>query len=109
MKALLAAALTAAAITMAGIAHADPQDAQFLAALTGINLPPDQALTYAHRICDAQNQPRIAFAVGQPTPITLAYQKLESELSQRGLTEGQMIQLKRAAITSYCPELKDWP
>jgi len=103
------AAVAAAVLLSMAIAHADPSDQQFLAGLGGIPLPPDQAITYAHRICDAETLPRVGFAIGQPTPLTGAFQQMQNELAAKGLTEPQMVQLKRAAITTYCPDKRDWP
>ena len=102
--------LFAAAVVLlsTAIAHADSGDQQFLAGLGGIPLPPDQAITYAHRVCDAENLPRVGFAIG-PTPLAGAFQQMQNELAAKGLTEPQMVQLKRTAITTYCPDKRDWP
>jgi hypothetical protein len=66
---LIFAALVATALLVAPAAHADGTDSQFLGQLAGINLPPDQAISCAHQICDAEGLPR--FGIGSAPPLVL--------------------------------------
>ena len=81
-------------------------DGDFLTRIPGIPLTPQDAVMYAHRTCDAQALP--SFSIGIPPPRTLAFLQGQKELQAKGLNEAQMFQLKKAAIITYCPELKDF-
>jgi hypothetical protein len=105
MHATISAALIAAAVATAPLAQADA-DQTFLSQVAGIPLSPTDAITYAHRTCDAQALP--SFSIGIPPPRTLAFLQGQRELQARGLTEPQMFTLKKAAIIAYCPELRDF-
>lgn len=106
LRPVLAAA--AAVLLSAGVGHADDTDNQFLAGLQGINLPPGDAIDYAHQICDADNNlPRSGTGVSRP--LTRALRKIQNDLEGRGLSDAQAKQLMLDAVTTYCPEKTDSP
>jgi hypothetical protein len=109
----LKCALTAAALTLtsAPLAHADDVDDQFLASLSrdGLNMAPDQAISYAHQICDAENLSPVGIAIpplmpDTPSPRTLELRRIEDDLLSQGLTTPETVTFRRDAITTYCPD-----
>lgn len=77
-----AATAIAAALIFAPLAHAD-----------------DLVGEYGHRICDAQ-------ANFWPLPRMAAQAAIQNELAARGLSNPQMLDLKKQAILAYCPDLR---
>lgn len=61
---------------------------------------------YGQRICDAQRLP--SNSIGIPPPRTFAFLAMQKELVAKGLNEVQMFDLKKQAIITYCPELRDF-
>jgi hypothetical protein len=107
----LVPAFAATAVLMTGaIAHADPQDDQFLGLLSrdGITAgPPEQLIALAHERCDDDALPRSAiftFHFGaQPSPFSSAMLQLAAKLEGQGLTGPQVRPFLLDAISVYCP------
>jgi hypothetical protein len=100
----------AAALLAAAVAHADPQDDQFLGLLSrdGINAgPPDQLIALAHERCDNDSLPRsgaFTFHFGaMPSPFSTAQLQLAAKLEGQGLTGPQVRPFLLDAISVYCP------
>jgi hypothetical protein len=105
---LLAAA--AAVLVLAGVAHADTQDDQFLGSLAndGLNIgPPDRLLDLAHQRCNDESLPRgdsygLYFG-GHPSAWRVAMSKIGNELEALGFTNQQVRPFMQDAINVYCP------
>jgi len=91
--ALLAASLAAAALTLSGVATADTQDDEFLAALAakGIGGDPDQLISAAHNMCDV---------VGGMGAIAPFYRLMASQ----SLSPMQASEVFAAGAQAYCPD-----
>jgi hypothetical protein len=104
-------AFVATAVLMTGaVAHADPQDDQFLALLSrdGITAgPPDQLIALAHERCTDDSLPRsgvMTFHWGaMPSPFSTAMLQLSAKLEGQGLTGPQVRPFLLDAISVYCP------
>jgi uncharacterized protein DUF732 len=103
-------AAAAAVLLVAGIAHADPTDDQFLGLLSndGLNVgPPDQMIALAHQRCDANGLSRQGWFNfrfgGQPSQFNVAISQLSIKLQSHGLTPDQAVQFMRDAVAVYCP------
>jgi hypothetical protein len=108
----LFAAATAVLMTGA-VAHADPQDDQFLGLLSrdGITAgPPDQLIALAHERCDNDSLPRsgaFTFHFGaMPSPFSTAQLQLAAKLEEQGLTGPQVRPFLLDAISVYCPGVR---
>ncbi|MGA9489874.1 MAG: DUF732 domain-containing protein [Mycobacterium sp.] len=107
---LPALAATAALMT-AAVAHADPQDDQFLGLLArdGINAgPPDQLIALAHERCNDDSLPRSAIFTlhfgAQPSPFSSAMLQLAAKLEGQGVPGPQVRPFLLDAISVYCPD-----
>jgi hypothetical protein len=108
LRPVLAAA--AALLVAAGVAHADPQDDQFLGSLSNDGLsvaPPDQLIAIAHERCNDEGLSRgdsygLYFG-GHPSPWRVAMSKIGVKLEGLGLTEQQVRPFMQDAINVYCP------
>jgi hypothetical protein len=104
------AAVVAAVCVTGAVAHADPQDDQFLGLLSkdGITAgPPDQLIALAHERCQLDNLSREqvpTFRFGpMPSPFSTALRQLASKLVAQGLTDTQVRPFLLDAISVYCP------
>jgi Protein of unknown function (DUF732) len=105
-------ALAAAAVLMTGaIAHADPQDDQFLGLLKRDGIaggPPDQLIALAHRRCENDNLSRsgiFTFHFGaMPSPFSSAQLQLAADLEGQGVPGPQVRTFLLDAISVYCPD-----
>jgi hypothetical protein len=96
---------------MAGaVAHADPQDDEFLKLLSrdGITAgPPEQLIALAHERCDNESlsrSPIFLFRFGtQPSPFSTAMLQLAAKLQNQGLAGPQVRPFLLDAISVYCP------
>jgi hypothetical protein len=107
-------AAVAAVLVAAGIAHADTPDAQFLGLLSndGINVgAPDRLIAIAHERCDDQGLSRDTqrnwIFGAHASPYAQAMLQINNELQAQGLTEAQVPQFVRDAMTVYCPTPPD--
>jgi Protein of unknown function (DUF732) len=105
----LLAAATAVLMTGA-VAHADPQDDQFLGLLSrdGITAgPPEQLIALAHERCDNDSLSRsgvFTFHFGaMPSPFSTSQLQLAAKLEGQGLTGPQVRPFLLDAISVYCP------
>jgi Protein of unknown function (DUF732) len=98
---------TAAALLPVAVAHADPQDGQFLASLSrdGLQITPDQAIPIAHETCNAQTFPR--WVPRMPSPFAIATWHINDELQGLGIVGPRIGQFKRDASAAYCPGALD--
>lgn len=105
------AAASAAVVLLAGVvAHADPQDDEFLKLLArdGITAgPPDQLIALAHERCDNENLSRsniFTLRLGAwPSPFSTAQLQLSAKLESQGLSGPQVRPFLLDAISVYCP------
>jgi hypothetical protein len=107
-------AAAAAVLVGAAVAHADTPDAQFFGLLSndGINVgAPDRLIAIAHERCDDQGLSRDTqrnwIFGAHPSPYAQAMWQINNELQAQGLTEEQVPQFVRDAITVYCPGTQD--
>jgi len=107
-------AAVAAVLVAAGVAHADTLDAQFLGLLSndGINVgAPDRLIAIAHERCDDQGLSRDTqrnwIFGAHASPYAQAMLQINNELQAQGLTEAQVPQFVRDAMTVYCPTPPD--
>ena len=107
-------AAVAAVLVAAGVAHADTPDAQFLGLLSndGINVgAPDRLIAIAHERCDDQGLSRDTqrnwIFGAHASPYAQAMLQINNELQAQGLTEAQVPQFVRDAMTVYCPTPPD--
>src|SRR5262245_25168647 len=102
--------VAAAAVLMTtAVAHADPQDDQFLAAVSndGVSVgPPDQMIAIAHQRCADEGLSRgdsyAIFYGGHPSPWRVAMSKIAERLEGMGLNDQQARQFMQDAINVYC-------
>jgi hypothetical protein len=92
------------------VAHADPQDDQFLGSLSndGLNIgPPDRLLALAHERCDDEGLSRgDSYAIqfgGHASPWRIAMSKIGNELEGMGFSNQQVRPFMQDAINVYCP------
>ena len=104
------AAVAAAVLVTAAVAHADPQDDQFLGMLSkdGITAgPPDQLIALAHERCEDDSLSRnqvLTYRFGpMPSPFSTALRQLAAKLVAQGLTDTQVRPFLLDAISVYCP------
>jgi hypothetical protein len=104
------AGVVAAVLVTAAVAHADPQDDQFLGLLSkdGITAgPPDQLIALAHERCQDDNLSRDqtpTFRFGPlPSAFSTALRQLAAKLVGQGLTDTQVRPFLLDAISVYCP------
>jgi hypothetical protein len=107
-------AAAAAVLVGAAVAHADTPDAQFLGLLSndGINVgAPDRLIAIAHERCDDQGLSRDTqrnwIFGAHASPYAQAMWQINNELQAQGLTEAQVPQFVRDAMTVYCPTPPD--
>ncbi|HWF68827.1 MAG TPA: DUF732 domain-containing protein [Mycobacterium sp.] len=107
-------AAVAAVLVAAGVAHADTPDAQFLGLLSndGLNVgAPDRLIAIAHERCDDQGLSRDAqwnwIWGAHQSPYAQAMWQITHELQAQGLTDAQVPQFVRNAMTVYCPTPPD--
>jgi hypothetical protein len=100
----------AAVLMTGGVAHADPQDDQFLALLSrdGITAgPPDQLIALAHERCDNDSLSRSGIYTlhfgAMPSPFSSAMLQLAAKLENQGLAGSQVRPFLLDAISVYCP------
>lgn len=103
-------AACAAVLLSGAIAHADPQDDEFLKLLArdGITAgPPDQLIALAHERCDNENLSRsntFTLRLGAwPSPFSTAMLQLAAKLEGQGLSGSQVKPFLLDAISVYCP------
>jgi hypothetical protein len=103
-------AAAAALLVTAAVAHAAPQDDQFLASLANDGLsvgPPDQLIAIAHQRCTDEGLSRSdSYAIlngGHPSPWRVAMSKIAGRLEGMGLNDQQARQFMQDAINVYCP------
>ena len=103
-------AVVAAVLATAAVAHADPQDDQFLGLLAkdGITAgPPDQLIALAHERCEddslSRNQVFTLRFGPRPSPFSTALLQLSAKLVTQGLTDPQVRPFLLDAISVYCP------
>jgi Protein of unknown function (DUF732) len=104
-------AFAAAALLMTGaVAHADPQDDQFLGLLSRDGIPggpPDQLIALAHERCDNENlsrsQPWTFHFGAMPSPFSTAQLQLAAKLEGQGVPGPQVRPFLLDAISVYCP------
>ncbi len=106
---LLALAVTAVLPT-AAVAHADPQDDQFLALLAKDGIPggpPDQLIALAHERCDDDSLSRAQIPTfrfgGIESPFSYAMRQLAAKLLGQGVPGPQVRPFLLDAISVYCP------
>jgi hypothetical protein len=104
------AGVVAAVLVTAAVAHADPQDDQFLALVSkdGITAgPPDQLIALAHERCQDDSLSRDqtpTFRFGPlPSAFSTALRQLAAKLVSQGLTDTQVRPFLLDAISVYCP------
>ncbi len=104
------AGVVAAVLVTAAVAHADPQDDQFLGLLSkdGITAgPPDQLIALAHERCqdDSLSRDQVpTFRFGPlPSAFSTALRQLAAKLVSQGLTDTQVRPFLLDAISVYCP------
>jgi hypothetical protein len=107
---LLFSAFVAAAALLAGVAHADTLDDQFLGSLSNDRLnigPPDRLLALAHERCTDEGLSRgDSYAIlqgGHASPWRVAMSKIGNELEALGFTNQQVRPFMQDAINVYCP------
>jgi hypothetical protein len=103
MNKLMTATLsTVLLLAPVAVAHADPADDQFLAALSshGITMTPDQAIPTGHEVCDMHGLPHVGLGI---SPMTAMLLKIRNELNGQGLSGPQMDQFANDATAAYCP------
>lgn len=100
----------AAALMTGAVAHADPQDDQFLKLLSrdGITAgPPEQLIALAHERCDDDNLSRSGIFTlhfgAMPSPFSTAMLQLAAKLENQGLAGSQVRPFLLDAISVYCP------
>ncbi len=105
------AAAVAAALVTAAVAHADPQDDQFLGLLAkdGITAgPSDQLIALAHERCqnDTLSRDQVpTFRFGPlPSAFSTAQRQLAAKLVGQGLADAQVRPFMLDAISVYCPD-----
>ncbi len=105
----LAAVAVAVAMT-AAVAHAGPQDDQFLGLLAKDGIaggPPDQLIALAHERCEDDNLSRDqipTFRFGpMPSPFATALRQLAAKLVGQGVPDPQVRPFLLDAISVYCP------
>ncbi|WIM90007.1 DUF732 domain-containing protein [Candidatus Mycobacterium wuenschmannii] len=105
------AAAGAAVVTAGAVAHADPQDDQFLALLArdGITAgPPEELIALAHERCDDDKLSRsniFTLRLGAlPSPFSTALLQLSGKLVNQGLAGAQVRPFLLDAISVYCPD-----
>lgn len=108
MKRAVVAALVAVYVPAGGaVAHADPADDQFVAALNAANVPGNRTaeIAIARESCGIATEPRIGWGPIQPPAATLMI-KIRNELLDQGVEPGtQMRAFERATAAAYCPDL----
>jgi len=99
-----------AALTSSAVAHADPQDDQFLALLAKDGIaggPPDQLIALAHERCDDDNLSRAQIPTfrfgGIESPFSYAMRQLAAKLVGQGVAGPQVRPFLLDAISVYCP------
>jgi hypothetical protein len=107
----LPAFAVAAVLVTGAIAHADPQDDQFLALLSRDKIaggPPEQLIALAHRRCENDSLSRsgiFTFHFGaQPSPFSSAQLQLAADLESQGVPGSQVRPFLLDAISVYCPD-----
>jgi hypothetical protein len=101
----------AAVLTTGAIAHADPQDDQFLGLLSKDGIPggpPDQLIALAHQRCTNDSLPRSAIFTlhfgTQPSPFSSAMLNLAADIEGAGVPASQVRPFLLDAISVYCPD-----
>ncbi len=101
----------AAVLLSGGVAHADPQDDEFLKLLArdGITAgPPEQLIALAHERCDNDNLSRSGIFTlhfgAMPSPFSSAMLQLAAKLQNQGLSGPQVRPFLLDAISVYCPD-----
>jgi hypothetical protein len=104
-------ALVAVAVLTSAIAHADPQDDQFLGLLARDGIPvgdPGELIALAHERCTNDSLPRsgaFTFHFGaMPSPFSSAMLQLAAKLEGQGLSGPQVRPFLLDAISVYCPD-----
>ena len=104
------AAVVAGVLCTVAVAHADPQDDQFLGLLAKDGItggPPDQLIAFAHERCTNDNLSRDqvpTFRFGPlPSAFSTAQRQLAAKLVSQGLADGQVRPFMLDAISVYCP------
>jgi hypothetical protein len=103
--------VAAVAVLMSGaVAHADPQDDEFLKLLArdGITAgPPEQLIPLAHERCDDDTLSRSQIFTlhfgAMPSPFSSAMLQLAAKLQNQGLAGPQVRPFLLDAISVYCP------
>jgi hypothetical protein len=99
-----------AALMTSAVAHADPQDDQFLALLARDGItggPPDQLIALAHERCDDDSLSRAQIPTfrfgGIESPFSYAMRQLAAKLVGQGVAGPQVRPFLLHAISVYCP------
>ena len=110
VRSLVRLVAVAALLAPGAVAHADPQDDQFLASVSSDGLsvgPPDQLIAIAHERCTDEGLSRAdsyaLFNGGHPSPWRVAMSKIAKRLEGMGLNDQQARQFMQDAINVYCP------
>ncbi|HEX4393125.1 MAG TPA: DUF732 domain-containing protein [Mycobacterium sp.] len=106
----LAVVVAATVLATGAVAHAEPQDDQFLGSLSNDGLsigPPDRLIALAHERCNDEGLSRSdSYAIqfgGHPSPWRVAMSKIGNELEAMGFTNQQVRPFMQDAINVYCP------